>query len=150
MTEAARPEIAPELGSRLEQLGRQLGAREGEHREALERARSCARSLHADVGRALARFHDAVAEAGAPHLRVELGDVRLDDKHLRAIEFDLTRGRHKAIVIAKSRGEVTLVGPFKTGKAEGPCLSFPIESREEIQRALGTFLERFLEEAATP
>lgn len=150
MAEAAAAQDPAELGARLESLGRLLGEREAEHREALERARSCARSLHADVGRALARFHDAVAEAGAPHLRVELGEVRLDDKHLRAVEFDLSRGRHKAIVVAKSRGEVTLVGPFKVGKAEGPCLSFPIEAREEIQRALGTFLERFLQEAATP
>jgi len=141
---------APDLAARLAELGRTLGSREASHGDDLERARSCAEDLRDQVAEALERFHAAAAEAGAPHLRVALGDIRLDDKHLRAVEFDLTRGRHKAIVVAKSRGELTLVGPFKTGKNEGPCLSFPFDARDEIQRALGTFLERFLEEAATP
>ena len=76
--------------------------------------------------------------------------MRVDDKHLRAVEFDLVRGRHKAIVTAKSRGEITLVGPFRIGKEEGPCLSFPFDAKDEIRSALASFLERFLEEAATP
>jgi hypothetical protein len=141
-TMAEPPPALPDgdLGSRLAALGRLLGEREADHHDALARARQVA----------LERFHDAVAGAGAPHLQVALGDIRLDDKHLRAMEFDLTRGRHKAIVVAKSRGELTLVGPFKVGRAEGPCLSFPFDARDEIQRALGTFLERFLQEAATP
>jgi hypothetical protein len=45
---------------------------------------------------------------------------------------------------------VTLVGPFRTGKPEGPCKTFPWDAREELDAALGDFLERFLEEAATP
>jgi hypothetical protein len=139
-----------DLASRLAEIGRNLGRREAEHGEALERARRCAEGLRGEIAAALEGFHEAAASAGSPHLRVTLGDIRLDDKHLRAVEFDLSRGRHKAIVVAKSRGELTLVGPFKVGKAEGPCLSFPFDARDEIQRALGTFLERFLEEAATP
>jgi hypothetical protein len=138
------------LAARLAELGRALGEREAGHGEDLALARRCAAELRAQIAEALAGFHAAAAEAGAPHLRVSLGEIRLDDKHLRAVEFDLSRGRHKAIVVAKSRGELTLVGPFKTGKTEGPCLSFPFDARDEIQRALGTFLERFLEEAATP
>jgi 16S rRNA (cytidine1402-2'-O)-methyltransferase len=51
---------------------------------------------------------------------------------------------------AAPRGEVTLVGPFQAGKDEGPCRTFPIESEREIDAALAGFLERFLEEAATP
>jgi hypothetical protein len=42
------------------------------------------------------------------------------------------------------------VGPFHRGKAEGPCLSFPFEAEAELRKALGDFLERFLEEAAQP
>jgi len=145
---AASP--SADLATRLAELGRALGEREAGHGKDLARARGCAEQLRATVSAALERFHAAAAEAGAPHLRIALGDIRLDDKHLRAVEFDLTRGRHKAIVVAKSRGELTLVGPFKAGKAEGPCLSFPFDADDEIQRALGTFLERFLEEAATP
>jgi hypothetical protein len=124
--------------------------REAEHRAGLDAARACAESLRAQIAAALERFHRAAAEAGAPHLRVDLSEIRPDDKHLRAVEFELSRGRHKAIVTAKSRGEVTLVGPFRSGKTEGPCLTFPLDAGEELADALGAFLERFLEEAATP
>ena len=138
------------LGARLAALGRSLGEREADHRGELDAARSCAESLHADIALALSRFHAAAAEAGAPHLQVELSDVRVDDKHLRALEFNLVRGCHKAVIVAKSRGELTHVGPFRKGKAEGPCHSFPSDARLEIEQALASFLERFLEEAATP
>jgi hypothetical protein len=139
-----------DLGARLEALGRSLGEREAAHLDSLDRARACARSVREEVAKALERFHAAAAEAGAPHLRVELGALRTDDKHLRAVEFDLTRGRHRAIVTAKSRGEVTLVGPFRVGKTEGPCLTFPFEAGAELRDALADFVCRFLEEAATP
>jgi hypothetical protein len=139
-----------DLGDRLAALGRRLGEREGEHAPALALALGEAEKLRAQVAAALERFHAAAAAVGAPHLRIALGEVRVDDKHLRAVEFDLVRGRHKAVVTAKSRGEVTLVGPFRIGKEEGPCLTFPFAAHEEIHSALGSFLERFLEEASTP
>jgi hypothetical protein len=66
------------------------------------------------------------------------------------VQFDLRRGRHVALVTVKSGGEVTLVGPFRTGKTEGPWLSFPVDAETELRAALGDFLERFLDEAATP
>jgi len=138
------------LGARLEALGRRLGAREAEHREALERARDCAKRLHRVVAKAVERFHAGAAETGAPHLRIEVSDIRVDDKHVRAVEFNLVRGRHKAVVIAKGRGEVTLVGPFHVGKTEGPCRSFPFEAEDEIREALGSFVERFAEAAVAP
>ena len=56
----------------------------------------------------------------------------------------------RAIVTAKSRGDITFVGPFRSGKVEGPCKSFPIEAHDEVQGALVSFLETFLAEAATP
>ncbi len=148
MPEAFAPH--PDWTARLEALGRELGEREAEHGPALERARSFAEKLHAQVGVALERFHAAAANAGAPHLRVEVSPIRLDDKHLRAVEFNLVRGRHKAVVVAKARGDVTLVGPFHIGKNEGPCRSIPMESEAELQQALGDFLLRFAEEAAAP
>ena len=76
--------------------------------------------------------------------------VRLDEKHVRAIEFEVRRGRHAGVVTVKSRGDVTLVGPFRTGKTEGPCRTFPWDAKDDICNALGDFLLRFLEEAATP
>ncbi len=141
---------SPDLSVRLERVGRSLGSREAEHREGLASARVCIEKLRSTVAEALDAFHRAAAEAGAPHLRVDLSEIRVDDKHLRSIEFDLTRGRHRAIVTAKSRGDVTLVGPFRQGKNEGPCLTFPFDAEPEIAEALGAFLERFLEQAATP
>jgi hypothetical protein len=145
-----RPAGDSELDTRLEALGSQLGEREAVHRADLERARGCVERLRRGVESALERFHAAAAAAGAPHLRVRLSEIRPDDKHLRAVEFDLERGRHRAIVTAKARGDVTLVGPFHRGKTEGPCLSFPMDAEDDLRRALAEFLERFLEEAATP
>jgi len=131
-------------------LGRSLGARESAHREALVASRSIAEKLRGQVAAALDSFHGQAAAGGAPHLWIELGEIRVDDKHIRALEFDLRRGRHRAIVTVKSRGDITLVGPFRDGKVEGPCRSFPFESERELADALGDFLESFIEEAATP
>ncbi len=139
-----------DLGDRLEHLGRELGEREAAHRGGLDQARACAEKIRSRVGSALERFHRGAHAAGAPHLRVALGEIQVDDKHLRAVEFDLRRGRHRAIVTVKSRGDVTLVGPFHVGKPEGPCCTLPLDAEGEIEAALGAFLERFLREAATP
>lgn len=138
------------LGDQLEAQGRRLGAREAEHADELERARQRAAAIHGVVSEAVERFHAGVADTGAPHLRIAVSAIRVDDKHVRAVEFELSRGRHKAVVIAKARGEVTLVGPFHAGKEEGPCRSFPFEAEREVGEALGTFLERFVEAAVTP
>lgn len=139
-----------DLAGRLEELGHSIGAREHQHAKALEEARQRAWQLHAELAHALSRFQAAAEKAGAPHLRVELGEPRLDDKHVRAVELDLRRGRHRAIVTVKSRGEVTLVGPFRDGKVEGPCRSFPFDAERELEAALADFVERFLDEAMTP
>lgn len=139
-----------DLTARLARVGRELGEREAVHADGLGDARACVEKLRSRVEAALDGFHEAAAGAGAPHLRVSLGEIRVDDKHLRSVQFDLCRGRHRAIVTAKSRGDVTLVGPFRAGKQEGPCLTFPMDAEQEIESALGDFLERFLEQAATP
>jgi hypothetical protein len=140
----------PALAERLAGLGREIGERERDHGESLRRAHDCAEALHRKVAGALEAFHAAAAASGAPHLRVALAAPRSDDKHLRSVQFDLRRGRTVAIVTVKSRGDVTLVGPFHAGKTEGPCKSFPQDAADEIDRALGEFLESFLQEAATP
>lgn len=139
-----------ELRKRLEEAGQRLGAREAEHSQALDQARQRAEALRERVAAAVDAFHEAASQSGAPQLRVEVSRARPDAKHLRSVEFDLQRGRHRALVTVKSRGEVTLVGPFRSGKDEGPCRSFPVDAELEIRAALGDFLERFLEQAATP
>ncbi len=138
------------LAQRLQRLGDELGSQEAVHALGLKHARASLELLRAAVDQALAQFHRAVSQAGAPQLRAELSEIRTDDKHLRALQFEITRGRYTAIVTAKSRGELTLVGPFRRGKTEGPCLSFPLDSTAEIEQALGDFLERFLRDAAAP
>ncbi len=131
-------------------MGRTLAGREAAESAALTEAWRHAEALHAIVADALAAYHEAVEAAGATQLRVSLSAPRSDDKHLHSVQFDLERGRHRGIVTVKSRGEVTLVGPFRAGKNEGPCKSFPFGADDEIEQALGDFLERFLHEAATP
>lgn len=143
-------QAAVDLGAHLETLGRSIGAREAEHAAGFEAARARIERLHGLVTGAVERFHAAAWASGAPHLRIEVTEIRVDDKHLRAHEFDLVRGRHKAVVTAKSRGDVTLVGPFRVGKAEGPCRSFDADAEAELESALVSFLVSFLEEAAAP
>ncbi|HEY8152890.1 MAG TPA: hypothetical protein VII72_02045 [Myxococcota bacterium] len=141
---------AAEFAERLEKLGRNLGEREASHQAGLSEARACLERVRGWVCEALEAFHQAATAAGAPQLRISLSEVRPDEKHLRAAQFDLNRGRYRAIVTARSRGEITLVGPFHAGKTEGPCLTFPLDGGEDLRAALARFLERFLEEAATP
>ena len=90
---ASRPPDGQDLEARLAEVGRRLGEREASHSQTLAAARSRAETLRAEVARALEAFHAGAAGAGAPQLRVVLGEVRLDDKHARAVQFDLARGR---------------------------------------------------------
>ena len=138
-----------DLDERMAVLAAAVVAREQRHAEALASARDKAQTLHQRVGEALRRFN-AVVETEAPGLRVEMSSPRLDDKHAHAVQFDLARGRHRAIVTVKSKAEVTLVGPFRAGKPEGPCRTFPFSASDDLDDALGDFLERFLEEATAP
>jgi hypothetical protein len=139
-----------EFGDRFQRLGREIGEREHAHAEDLAFARRCIEELRSAVAALIDEFHLAARASGAGHLEIEVSEIRTDDKHLRAVEFEIVRGRHCAIFTAKSRGEVTLVGPFRKGKNEGPCRSFPFDAGSELRDAVGGFLEEFLEAAATP
>ncbi len=137
------------LNDRIEAIAHELAQREAGHVEAIAQARKKAEELHAQVDSAISRFNETLAKS-VPYLRVEVSPPRIDDKHLHAVEFDLARGRHRAVITVKSKGEVTLVGPFRTGRKEGPCRSFPVDADEEIENALSDFLVHFLQEAASP
>ena len=137
------------LNERLEAIARDVAKREAPHAEAIASARETATKLHGQVDTAMKRFNETLGES-VPELQVDVSVPRIDDKHVHAIEFDVARGRHRAVVTVKSKGEVTLVGPFHKGKKEGPCRSFPVDAQEDIADALGDFLERFLEEATSP
>lgn len=138
------------LDEELEEIGRRFGAREVAQRALLEHIRARSGALHARVKSGLEGFHRGGREAGAVHLEVELSEPRIDDKHLHSVQFDLARGRHRLIVTAKAKGEVTLVGPFKTGKQEGPCKSIALDDDRAIDEALSHALCEFLEAAFAP
>jgi hypothetical protein len=137
------------LNDRIEAIAHDVAKRESTHLEAVAEARRKAEELHGQVDSAIRRFNQTVAQS-VSYLRVDVSPPRIDDKHLHAVEFNLERGRHRAVVTVKSKGVVTLVGPFRTGKKEGPCLSFPVDADAEIADALSDFLARFLEEATSP
>lgn len=150
MATATRADLPGDLRSRLEALGRSLGQRESAYAPALQEAGRRAADLHQRVSEALAAFRAGYAAGGASPVEITLSTPRLDDKHVRSVELELRRGRHVAIVTVKSRGDVTLVGPFHAGKTEGPCQSIPWDGQPELDLALTAFLERFLEQALTP
>lgn len=147
-------ESSPGAGKRLQDtlktLGQELGGREAKHRDALARAEGVARTLHASVSEAAAAFREAAGEAGSPHLSLDVSAPVLDQKHVRAYEFEVRRGRTVGIVTAKVKGEVTLVGPFRRGKNEGPCRSFSSDADAELYSALEAFLLQLAEEANSP
>ncbi len=168
----ASPSLCKPLGDalceRMAAAGRELGAREAPHRAALDTARQRCLALHEHVCAAVDAFHAAAAAAGAPHLRIAVGDPKLDEKRVRALEFEVRRGRYVGLVVVKGKGVVTLVGPFRRGKPEEPCRSFRFRVAEQVAEgtsqdagvaadadaelgaALGDFLERFVQEAMTP
>ena len=137
------------LNERTEAIAHEVAKRESTHLEPIARARRKAEELHGQVDSAIGRFNATLAES-VPYLQVEVSPPRIDDKHLHAVEFDLERGRHRAVITVKSKGEVTLVGPFREGKKEGPCRSFPVDADADIADALSDFLAAFLEAASSP
>lgn len=147
---APQPASSSPLRERLCALAEALVEREAEHAPSLDQAFREADRLHTQVAEAVEALHGLLAERGMTHLRVALGEPRLDDKHIRAVQFELARGRTVALVSVKSRGEVTLVGPFRAGKTEGPCETVPWDQTSSLELALADFLERFIEQAMTP
>lgn len=137
------------LDERIKGIAEDVVERERRHADAMRSAAGELEGLRATVASAMDTFNATVASE-VPHLRIDVSPVRLDEKHLHAHEFEIARGRHRALVIAKSKAEFTLVGPFKTGKNEGPCRTFPFSERADLEDALDDFLTRFLEDATAP
>lgn len=146
----ARKALGTDLREKLAALGSELGAREADHAQSLEQARQTVQDLHEAVVDAVEGFHDSASAAGAPHLRIEVTEPALDQKHVRAMEFEVRRGRTVGILTVKARGELTLVGPFRRGKTEGPCRSIALGEDGELATALVDFLGRVVEEASAP
>ncbi len=133
---------------RIEQLARELAARDAGLTPALQDVREAAEQLR---GRALAlveAFKQVARDSGAPHLaHLEVGPVEPDEKHVDCIQFRVTRGRWEVVCVGKTKGDVTLVGPFRRGKPEKPCADYPLRG-EEVERALEDLLLRLIRAAS--
>ncbi len=136
------------LSERLEGIGAELREREDGERDKFERTWERAREIHARVEAGLAGF--ARGAGDVEHLAVELSTPRNDDKHLHAVQFDASRGRHRVIATVKAKGVVTLVGPFKDGDTEGPCKRIDLDDDAAIDAGLEAVLVDFLEVAFAP
>jgi hypothetical protein len=117
--------------ARFEQLAAALADRDrdvstslGSVRPALEALRSCALD-------AIQAFVRSAREHGGAHLTdVGVGPVEPDEKHVDCLQFQVMRGRWKLTCVGKTRGVVTVVGPFRHGEPEKPCAEFPLPSAE--------------------
>lgn len=146
-----------ELRERMFQKGRELGAREAEQIALLAAARKLAEDLRACVVQGVEGFRQGLQGAGATHLcdeaQFRVSNLELDNKHVRAVGFSVQRGRYKICIVVKTKGSVTLVGPFHLGKKEGPCQKFAIPTdptaMRELENAIADLLEAFFEEAMT-
>ena len=139
--------LSEDARARFEGLARELAERDAELSPGLEEARVCAQALRARAREALAEFRQAAERGGALHLaRVEVGPVEPDEKHIDAVQVRVKRGRWEIVCVAKSRGEVTLVGPYRQGKEENPCKSYAFKA-PELEPALDDLLLELLRQS---
>jgi hypothetical protein len=118
-------------GSRFEALARELAERDRALAAPLATARSAAVELRRHAEHAVATFCAAARAQGAEHLtELRVGPVEPDEKHVDCIQLRIARGRHELVCVADSGGRMTLVGPFRRGKQEGPCADFPLRGPE--------------------
>ncbi|MEE8314650.1 MAG: hypothetical protein V3R91_10025 [Myxococcota bacterium] len=131
-------QLAVELAGQVPDLPRQLA----DLREPAEGLRELANaSVQAFVRRA--------GELGAEHLtRLAVSPVVPDEKHVDCLQFTLSRGRWElvCVAIAKGEGKIRLVGPFKQGESETPCLDLPLRG-SEVESALEDGIESLIRQA---
>ena len=133
------------MEKRFSALAHELATRDRDLGPGLEDARQGARRLRAHAAGCIAEFAAAATSCWAPHLaEIEVGSVEPDEKHVDCIQFKVRRGRFEIVCVAKAKGKVTLVGPYKRGKSEKPCRDFALEG----EAVLGT-LEDLLVELIT-
>ncbi len=133
---------------RLEQLARELAARDAGLTAVLQDVREAAEQLRGRAHALVEAFKQAARDSDAPHLaHLDVGPVEPDEKHVDCIQFRVTRGRWQAVCVGKTKGEVTLVGPFQRGKPEKPCADYPLRGAE-VERALEELLLRLIRAAS--
>jgi hypothetical protein len=115
--------------NRFEALARELAQRDRAVAASLAEARAAAAELRRHAEHAVATFCAAARAQGAEHLtELHVGPVEPDEKHVDCWQFKVNRGRWEIVCVAKPRGAVTLVGPYRRGKPEHPCRDYPLPS----------------------
>jgi hypothetical protein len=116
---------------RFRKLAEELAARDPGLSARLRDVRQAARELRDLAFEAVEAFRERTAELGAPYLgHLEVSAVEPDEKHVDCVQFRISRGRTELLVIAIAEArKIRLVGPFKRGKAEGPCADAPLRGR---------------------
>jgi hypothetical protein len=117
--------------ARFEQLAAALADRDRGVSSSLESVRPALEGLRAKALGAIEAFVRVARAHGGAHLTdIELSAVESDEKHVDCLQFKVARGRWELTCVGKSRGVVTLVGPYRRGGPEKPCAHFPLPSAE--------------------
>lgn len=133
----------------LRGLARELASRDGDLGAPLDEARRAAEALRERAVAAVAAFRGEASSRGAAHLaHVEVGEVEPDEKHVDAWQLHVRRGRWEIACVAKARGQITLVGPYKRFKAETPCRDVPFDG-PELEQGFDDLLLSLLREASS-
>jgi hypothetical protein len=141
--------MADESFADLRELARELASRDSGIGDSLATAHAAAVRLRERALAAVEAFRDEAASRDATHLaRVEVTGVEPDAKHVDAWQLHVRRGRWEIACIAKARGDITLVGPYKRGKPENPCREVPLDG-PELERGFDALLLAMLREASS-
>lgn len=136
------------IQERFSRLGEELARRDRGLAPKLEAARKAAERLHGIVVEAIETFRRTARERGAAHLaHLRVGPVEPDDKHVDCVQVRVQRGAWEALLVAKAMGKVTLVGPYRRGKPERPCVDFAL-SGEEVERGAVDLVEALIRQAS--
>jgi hypothetical protein len=133
---------------RFEELAAELCARDRDLAVALRHAREHLGALREQARTQVAAFVAAVHREGSHHLAdLAVGPLEPDEKHVDCLQFKVRRGRWEIVAVAKPKGTVTLVGPYRLGKPERPCRDHTLPS-EEAQGGLAELLLALIREAS--
>jgi len=137
---------------KFEALAEDLARQHGDLPLWLAAARTGAEELREQAQRCVEAFRRRAQALGAAQLgSVSVSPVAADEKHVDCVQFGVERGRSLLLCVAIANaqgGKIRLVGPFKRGKAEGPCGDFPLRG-PEVEAALEQRMLDLLRQASS-